>query len=78
LAANNRRRKDIYRLPLADQQVLEQLGYKQKLDQVDDAIRANAEFLSLVVAEPEMFSVDIDSEGGDSVEDTLRQDGGEQ
>ncbi|KAG6847774.1 hypothetical protein H0H93_006054, partial [Arthromyces matolae] len=77
LAANNRRRKDIYRLLLADQQVLGELGYKQKLDQVDDAIRANAEFLSLVVAEPQIFAVDLDSEGGDAGEDTSIQDGNE-
>ncbi|KAG6815982.1 hypothetical protein H0H93_008723 [Arthromyces matolae] len=57
------------------EEALEQIGYKQKLDQVDDAIRANAEFLSLVVAEPEIFGVDLDSEGGDAGEDTSMQDG---
>ncbi|KAG5341441.1 hypothetical protein C0989_010381 [Termitomyces sp. Mn162] len=67
LAANNRRRKDIYCLPSADQQVLEAIGYKKKLDQVDDAIRANAEFLALIVANPEIFGheVDADAEGTD-------------
>ncbi|KAG6830182.1 hypothetical protein H0H87_008958 [Tephrocybe sp. NHM501043] len=62
LAANNRRRKDIYRLPTADQQVLEVLGYKEKLDQVDDAIRKNAEFLSLIVASPEIFGRGLEAE----------------
>ncbi|KAG6908373.1 hypothetical protein DXG01_004871 [Tephrocybe rancida] len=62
LAANNRRRKDIYRLPQADQQLLETLGYKQKLDQVDDAIRANAELLSLIVANPEIFGHGLEPE----------------
>ncbi|RDB17307.1 Carnosine N-methyltransferase [Hypsizygus marmoreus] len=58
LTANNRRRKDIYRLPKADQDVLEQLGYKQKLDEVDNAIRVNAEFLGQIVANPEIFGPD--------------------
>ncbi|KAG6829630.1 hypothetical protein H0H92_003963 [Tricholoma furcatifolium] len=78
LAANNRRRKDIYRLPLADQQVLETLGYKQKLDQVDDAIRANAEFLSKIVANPEIFGHEMqaEDEGADPGEDATQSQSG--
>ncbi|KZP20355.1 N2227-domain-containing protein [Athelia psychrophila] len=61
LSANNRRRKDIYTLPLADQEMLKGLGYLQKLDAVDDAIVANAEFLNQIVANPEIFGHNIDS-----------------
>jgi carnosine N-methyltransferase len=57
--ANNRRRKDVYRLPQADQEILEDLGYKQKLDEVDQAIMANAAFLGQIVANPEIFGHDI-------------------
>jgi carnosine N-methyltransferase len=59
LAANNRRRKDVYRLPHADQESLENLGYKQKLNEVDQAILANAEFLDQIVANPEIFGHDM-------------------
>jgi carnosine N-methyltransferase len=39
--------------------VLEDLGYKQKLDEVDQAILVNAEFLSRIVANPEIFGHDM-------------------
>ena len=55
LAVNNRRRKDIYTLPRADQELLGRLGYKNKLFEVDKAIMANAEFLKKIVANPEIF-----------------------
>ena len=55
LAANNRRRKDIFTLSREDQALIEQLGYKQKLAEVDDAILANAAFLNQIVANPEIF-----------------------
>jgi len=64
LAANNRRRKDIYRLPQEDQQILENLGYKQKLDEADQAILANAEFLGQIVANPEIFGHDLGADEG--------------
>jgi carnosine N-methyltransferase len=59
LSANNRRRKDLYALSKADQEVLEGLGYKQKLDEVDKAIIQNAEFLGQIVANPEIFGHDL-------------------
>ncbi|KAG1730248.1 N2227-domain-containing protein [Suillus paluster] len=59
--ANNRRRKDIYILPQGDKELLDSLGYRQKLQEVDKAILANAEFLKLVVANPEIFGHDLDS-----------------
>lgn len=71
IAANNRRRKDIYTLPRADQELLSNLGYKQKLAEVDKAILANAEFLKQIVADTQIFGGDFDEEGEDA------EDGGE-
>lgn len=59
LSANNRRRKDLYTLPQPDLEILERLGYKQKLAEVDNAILANAEFLNKIVANPEIFGHDV-------------------
>jgi carnosine N-methyltransferase len=42
-------------LPREDQALIEQLGYKQKLAEVDDAILANAAFLNQIVANPAIF-----------------------
>ncbi|KAF5367133.1 hypothetical protein D9758_003878 [Tetrapyrgos nigripes] len=60
LAASNRRRKDLFTLPQADQELLSSLGYKEKLEEVDKAIITNAEFLKQVVADPEIFGHDVD------------------
>ncbi|KAF7308312.1 N2227 domain-containing protein [Mycena chlorophos] len=62
LSANNRRRKDLYTLPKADQELLSRLGYREKLDAVDEAIAKNADFLNGVVADPEIFGHAIDGE----------------
>ncbi|KAF9484269.1 N2227-domain-containing protein [Pholiota conissans] len=62
LAANNRRRKDVYLLPKADQDLLNTLGYKQKLDDVDKAILANADFLSEIVSDTKIFGVEMEEE----------------
>ncbi|KAG7445355.1 N2227-domain-containing protein [Guyanagaster necrorhizus] len=62
LTANNRRRRDLFTLPKADQDLLASLGYKEKLNLVDDAILANAAFLNLIVANPEIFGHDVDDE----------------
>jgi carnosine N-methyltransferase len=51
----------LYTLPHADLELLERLGYKQKLTDVDDAILANAEFLNQIVANPEIFGHDVSS-----------------
>lgn len=58
-SANHKRRKDLYTLPPADLELLERLGYKEKLAEVDDAILANAEFLKQIVANPEIFGHDV-------------------
>ncbi|KAL0564051.1 hypothetical protein V5O48_018006 [Marasmius crinis-equi] len=73
LAANNRRRKDIYTLPKADQDLLGTLGYKEKLDAVDRAILVNAEFLSRIVEDPEIFGHDVDE--GEEEEGEAEGDG---
>jgi hypothetical protein len=67
LTANNRRRKDLFSLPIADQQCLEELGYKKKLQDVDDAILANAKFLDQIVSNPDIFGHDIESLGEEGV-----------
>lgn len=62
LAGNNRRRKDLYTLSREDQQLLETLGYKKKLEEVDQAILVNAEFLNKIVANPEIFGHGMEDE----------------
>lgn len=78
LNGNNRRRKDVFTLPREDQALLEQLGYKRKLADVDDAILVNAAFLNQIVANPAIFENGSGpgpgDEDGDDNEATL--DGG--
>ncbi|CAL1709816.1 unnamed protein product [Somion occarium] len=75
LTANNRRRKDIYTLPKADQDLLIGLGYREKLAEVDKAILANAAFLNQVVDNPEIFGHDPDDfdDGGENVDGPTHQ-----
>lgn len=54
--ANNRHRKDFHTLPLADRDLLQSLGYTDRISAVDHAIFVNAEFLNHVIASPEIFS----------------------
>jgi carnosine N-methyltransferase len=65
----------LYTLPHADLKLLECVGYKQKLADVDDAILANAEFLNQIVANPEIFGHDVSFLKGDeeSMSDELEQ-----
>ncbi|EGO01334.1 hypothetical protein SERLA73DRAFT_179497 [Serpula lacrymans var. lacrymans S7.3] len=65
LNANNRRRKDLYTLPQADKDLLDDLGYKQKLSDVDKAILANASFLNQIIANPEIFGHELPTDGAD-------------
>ncbi|THH09004.1 hypothetical protein EW145_g2315 [Phellinidium pouzarii] len=71
LAANNRRRKDLHSLSQADQQLLDELGWKEKLVDIDQAIIANAKFVEQMIADPEIFSdadlaeEDYEQEDGD-------------
>ncbi|GBE83482.1 Carnosine N-methyltransferase [Sparassis crispa] len=62
LTANNRRRKDFYTLSRADQDLLDDLGYKEKLAEADRAILMNATFLNQIVANPEIFGHEVDAD----------------
>ena len=77
LAGNNRRRKDVFKLPREDQALLEKIGYKRKLSDVDDAILANAAFLKQIVANPAIFENDIPGDEDDNGEtlDGLHDEG---
>ena len=48
------------------------LGYKNKLDEVDEAIRVNAEFLSKIVENPEIFVDEDDTEHENGTPGTAR------
>src|SRR6266576_397909 len=69
ISANNRRRRDVFRLPRTDQQLLESLGYKKKVDDVDKAILANAQFITQIVENPEIFGPEL---GGDAMETEMK------
>ena len=56
MAANHRRRRDLYSLKPLDQKLLEELGYKEKLSRIDKAILANKDFISKVVDDPRIFA----------------------
>ena len=45
----------MFTLPREDQVLIDQLGFKRKLAEVDNAILANAAFLNQIVAHPEIF-----------------------
>ncbi|PIL29128.1 hypothetical protein GSI_09176 [Ganoderma sinense ZZ0214-1] len=66
--ANNRRRKDFHTLPLADRELLQSLGYTDRISAVDHAIFVNAEFLNHVIASPEIFSGQDGNEDEDDPE----------
>ena len=68
MTANNRRRKDLYTLPHADKALLDAIGYRQKLQAIDAAILANADFLHKIVANPEIFGHDVDGIAGEDGE----------
>lgn len=62
ISVNTRRRKDFLRIPEQDRGLLEEIGWKKKLDAVDAAIQANAVFLSKIVADPAIFEGENDLE----------------
>lgn len=55
----------MYLLPKGDQDVLDKLGYKQKLDAVDKAILVNAQFLSEIVSDTKIFGLESQEEAED-------------
>lgn len=71
LSANNKRRKDFHRLPKKNQELLEQVGWKQRLEDVDEKIAANQAFLDMIVDHPDIFShedADDDEHGKETYE----------
>ncbi|KAF9505920.1 hypothetical protein BS47DRAFT_1305975, partial [Hydnum rufescens UP504] len=58
LSANSRRLKDFYTLPTAHQKLLNGLGWRNKIDLVDEKIEANAKFLKSIVDYPQIFEDD--------------------
>jgi hypothetical protein len=62
ISANNRRRRDIFKLSATDQELLGSLGYKKKIDDVDRAILDNAQFVAQVVENPEIFGHELEDE----------------
>jgi hypothetical protein len=62
LSANSRRLKDFLSLPLSHQKLLEDLGWRKKIDLVDEKIEANAAFLKQIVADPQIFDGEEDDE----------------
>lgn len=74
-SANNRRRKDAFRIPLADRELLSKLGWQDKLADVDKCIAANVAFVRDIVAQTQIFG-----EAGDEVSapDEEDDDGDEQ
>lgn len=58
LSANNRRRKDYYKLPLSNRQLLDEISWRARLEAVDEKIMANAEFLAMVVDHPDIFAME--------------------
>lgn len=63
ISANNRRRRDIFKLSAKDQELLGSLGYKKKIDDVDRAILVNAQFVTQIVENPEIFGHELEDNG---------------
>lgn len=74
LTANDRRRKDLYTLPRADKALLDSIGYRSKLQEIDTAILANADILHKIVANPEIFGHDVIVGEGGVGEDVILED----
>jgi hypothetical protein len=62
ISANNRRRRDIFKLSATDQDLLGSLGYKKRIDDVDRAILVNAQFVTQMVENPEIFGQALEDE----------------
>ncbi|KDQ06519.1 hypothetical protein BOTBODRAFT_39554 [Botryobasidium botryosum FD-172 SS1] len=75
LSANGRRLKDFYGLSAEDQALLTELGYRRKIDVVDEKIEQNADFLRRVVGSPEIFSNTELGEGDREDEDEGNEGG---
>ncbi|KAB5592962.1 hypothetical protein CTheo_3597 [Ceratobasidium theobromae] len=63
LSANQRRRQDYLKLPESERELLDLVGWKQKITHIDAAIERNAEFLLKIIDDPIIFQ-GMDSDGG--------------
>ncbi|WVQ87773.1 hypothetical protein IAS59_001502 [Cryptococcus gattii] len=63
LSANHARRMVFMTLPKAEKEVYELIGYREKLEAVDEGIRRNSDFIDEMIANP-VFSDMISSLGG--------------
>lgn len=55
ITANNKRRRDFFKLPEEDRKLLEAVGWKARLDKIDDCIAVNGGVLRTFVENPEVF-----------------------
>jgi hypothetical protein len=77
LSANSRRLRDYYALPRRHQILLDSLGWRKKIDLVDERIEANTRFLRTVINYPEIFEGDSDlGEKGETEDDDEDVSGG--
>ncbi|TXT03894.1 hypothetical protein VHUM_04317 [Vanrija humicola] len=63
LSANNARRMAFLQLPRDARAAFEAVGYRDKLDAVDEGIRRNAEFVDLVIQDPVFADMLLDDGG---------------
>ncbi|PAV18218.1 N2227-domain-containing protein [Pyrrhoderma noxium] len=76
LSANNRRRKDLHTLPLEDKKLLEEIGWKKKLSEIDDAIVSNGNFVKqMIMMHSDMFSRANEEDGEDGEDQDTEQAG---
>jgi len=78
ITANNKRRRDYFKLPEEDRKLLEALGWKARLDKVDECIAVNGGVLRTFVENPEIFMDEEDmmyaNDGQSTPEHTHRTD----
>ena len=74
LSANSRRLRDYYALPLQHQALLDSLGWRKKIDLVDERIEANARFLKTVVDYPAFFEGDSDHDDDEDEDEREHED----
>ncbi|KAL1409798.1 hypothetical protein Q8F55_003795 [Vanrija albida] len=65
LSANNARRMAFLQQPRDARAAYEAVGYRDKLDAVDEGIRRNAEFVDLVIQDPVFAEMLMEGGGGD-------------
>ncbi|XAO22211.1 hypothetical protein I312_100978 [Cryptococcus bacillisporus CA1280] len=63
LSANHARRMAFMTLPKAEKEVYELIGYREKLEAVDEGIRRNSDFIDEMIANPVFSDMISNSEG---------------